>query len=46
MEAPRLIAESIKLEDAVRKVAIEVAKARDVLYLGRGPCIPWPWKAL
>src|SRR5215469_9906064 len=37
LEAPRLIAESIQLEDAVRKVAVEVAKARDVLYLGRGP---------
>jgi glucosamine--fructose-6-phosphate aminotransferase (isomerizing) len=40
LEAPRLIAESIKLEDAVRSVAIEVAKARDVLYLGRGPMYP------
>ena len=37
LEAPRLIAESIQLEDAVRGVAQEVAKARDVLYLGRGP---------
>jgi glucosamine--fructose-6-phosphate aminotransferase (isomerizing) len=37
IEAPRLIAESIQLEDAVRGVAAEVAKARDVLYLGRGP---------
>jgi glucosamine--fructose-6-phosphate aminotransferase (isomerizing) len=37
LEAPRLIAESIGLEDAVRAVAVEIAKARDVLYLGRGP---------
>ncbi|MDP1632443.1 MAG: glutamine--fructose-6-phosphate transaminase (isomerizing) [Caulobacter sp.] len=37
LEAPRLIAESIGLEDAVREVAAEIAKARDVLYLGRGP---------
>ncbi|WP_369060598.1 glutamine--fructose-6-phosphate transaminase (isomerizing) [Caulobacter sp. 73W] len=37
LEAPRLIAESIQLEDAVRTVASEIAKARDVLYLGRGP---------
>ena len=37
LEAPRLIAESISLEDAVRAVAVEIAKARDVLYLGRGP---------
>ncbi|MFL5298690.1 MAG: glutamine--fructose-6-phosphate transaminase (isomerizing) [Phenylobacterium sp.] len=40
LEAPRLVAESIKLEDAVREVALEVAKARDVLYLGRGPMYP------
>ncbi|MDB5446207.1 MAG: hypothetical protein JWQ97_1524 [Phenylobacterium sp.] len=38
--APRLIAESIQLEDAVRSIAVEVAKARDVLYLGRGPMYP------
>ena len=37
LEAPRLIAESIQLEEEVRKAAIDVAKARDVLYLGRGP---------
>jgi len=37
LEAPRLIAESIGLEDAVRLVAVDIAKARDVLYLGRGP---------
>jgi glucosamine--fructose-6-phosphate aminotransferase (isomerizing) len=35
--APRLIGEAIGLEEAVRGVAAEVAKARDVLYLGRGP---------
>jgi len=40
LEAPRLIAESIELEEAVRGVAQEVAKARDVLYLGRGPMYP------
>ncbi len=40
MEAPRLIAESIQLEEAVRLVAVEIAKARDVLYLGRGPMYP------
>lgn len=36
IEAPRLIAESIGLEDAIRTIAADVAKARDVLYLGRG----------
>ncbi|MFN3520638.1 MAG: glutamine--fructose-6-phosphate transaminase (isomerizing) [Phenylobacterium sp.] len=35
--APRLIAEAIGLEDAIKDIAAEVAKARDVLYLGRGP---------
>ncbi|WP_293678033.1 glutamine--fructose-6-phosphate transaminase (isomerizing) [uncultured Phenylobacterium sp.] len=40
LEAPRLIAESIELEAAVRGVALEVARARDVLYLGRGPMYP------
>ena len=40
LEAPRLVAESIKLEEAVRLVAAEVSKARDVLYLGRGPMYP------
>ncbi len=40
LEAPRLMAESINLEEAVRLVAIEVAKARDVLFLGRGPMYP------
>ena len=38
--APRLIAESIHLEDAVKAVATEIAKARDVLFLGRGPMYP------
>jgi glucosamine--fructose-6-phosphate aminotransferase (isomerizing) len=37
LESPRLIAESIQLEDSVRAVAQDIAKARDVLYLGRGP---------
>ena len=37
LEAPRLIAEAIGLEDALKDIAIDIAKARDVLYLGRGP---------
>ncbi|HEV2532109.1 glutamine--fructose-6-phosphate transaminase (isomerizing) [Phenylobacterium sp.] len=40
LEAPRLVAESIKLEDAVKGIAQEVSKARDVLFLGRGPMYP------
>ena len=37
LEAPRLIAEAIGLEDALKDIAAEIAKAKDVLYLGRGP---------
>ncbi|NGM52247.1 glutamine--fructose-6-phosphate transaminase (isomerizing) [Caulobacter sp. 602-2] len=37
LEAPRLIAEAIGLEGAIKEIAADVAKARDVLYLGRGP---------
>lgn len=37
LEAPRLIGESIELEEAIKTIAVDVAKARDVLYLGRGP---------
>lgn len=40
LEAPRLIAEAINLEEAIRAIAIDVAKARDVLFLGRGPMFP------
>ena len=36
LEAPRLVGESIGLEEAIRQIAADVAKARDVLYLGRG----------
>jgi glucosamine--fructose-6-phosphate aminotransferase (isomerizing) len=37
LEAPRLIAEAIGLEDALKEIAFDIAKARDVLFLGRGP---------
>lgn len=40
VEAPRLIAEAINLEEAVQGVAHELSKAADVLYLGRGPMYP------
>ena len=36
LEAPRLVSEAIGMEEAVRAAAVDVAKARDVLYLGRG----------
>jgi glucosamine--fructose-6-phosphate aminotransferase (isomerizing) len=37
---PRLMAEAIKLEGEIEVLAREVAKARDVLYLGRGTAYP------
>ena len=40
LETPRLIAKSIGVEERVRVVAQEIAKARDVLYLGRGAMFP------
>jgi glucosamine--fructose-6-phosphate aminotransferase (isomerizing) len=33
------------LEDEIAAVAREMAEARDVLFLGRGQCIRWRWKA-
>ena len=40
LEAPRLLAESLQVEAAIQALAPELAKARDVLYLGRGPMYP------
>jgi glucosamine--fructose-6-phosphate aminotransferase (isomerizing) len=40
LEAPRLISESLQVEEAIREIAHEVARARDVLYLGRGAMFP------
>ena len=40
LEAPRLIAEAANLEEEIRALAPELAKARDILYLGRGPMFP------
>jgi glucosamine--fructose-6-phosphate aminotransferase (isomerizing) len=40
LELPRLIGEALKVEDAVARLAVEIAKARDVLYLGRGQHYP------
>jgi glucosamine--fructose-6-phosphate aminotransferase (isomerizing) len=37
LEAPRLLVDAMQVEDAIREVAIQTSKARDVLYLGRGP---------
>jgi glucosamine--fructose-6-phosphate aminotransferase (isomerizing) len=40
LQTPRHIAELLKQEAQIKAVAEEVAKARDVLYLGRGPSYP------
>ena len=40
MEAPRLLADALQVEEEVRGLAQEIAKARDVLYLGRGAMFP------
>ncbi|HEX4196973.1 MAG TPA: glutamine--fructose-6-phosphate transaminase (isomerizing) [Caulobacteraceae bacterium] len=40
MEAPRLLAEAVVDEEVIRALAFDVAKARDVLYFGRGAMYP------
>jgi len=40
LETPRLIGRSIKLESQIGELAMELAKAKDVLYLGRGALYP------
>ncbi len=40
LETPRLIGESIKMEEKVKALAYELSKAEDVLYLGRGALFP------
>jgi glucosamine--fructose-6-phosphate aminotransferase (isomerizing) len=40
LEAPRLIADAIRDDGWILPVAQEIAKARDVLYLGRGAMFP------
>ncbi len=39
-EAPRLIAEAIAVEDSIEPICLELSRARDVLYLGRGAMYP------
>lgn len=40
METPRHVADALQQDDAIRTLATEIAKARDVLYLGRGHFFP------
>ncbi|HRH20105.1 MAG TPA: glutamine--fructose-6-phosphate transaminase (isomerizing) [Brevundimonas sp.] len=39
-EAPRLIAEALKMDGDIRHVVVDLAKATDVLFLGRGSMFP------
>jgi glucosamine--fructose-6-phosphate aminotransferase (isomerizing) len=39
-EVPRLLSEAIASESAIEKLSYELAKARDVIYLGRGSQFP------
>src|SRR4029079_2300547 len=40
IETPRLMASALTLESQIEKLAQNLAKARDVLYLGRGTSFP------
>jgi glucosamine--fructose-6-phosphate aminotransferase (isomerizing) len=40
IEVPRLMAEALKLEPEIEKLARDLSKSRDVLYLGRGTSFP------
>jgi len=40
LEVPSRAAEVLENDEAIKKIAERVAKARDVLYLGRGNCYP------
>jgi glutamine---fructose-6-phosphate transaminase (isomerizing) len=39
-EAPRMVAEALRLETQIEKLAKQLSKAQDVLYLGRGTSYP------
>ncbi len=40
LELPRLVAEALTHEPSIEKIAMEIAKAEDVLYVGRGVSFP------
>jgi glucosamine--fructose-6-phosphate aminotransferase (isomerizing) len=40
IETPRLMTQTLALEPQIEKLSLELAKARDVLYLGRGTSFP------
>lgn len=44
VEIPAAMNAALEHDDHIAKMAHLVSPARDVLYLGRGPIIPWRWK--
>ena len=40
LKTPRLVGEAIKQADAIEKIALDLSKADNALYLGRGLCFP------
>ncbi len=40
LETPRKISEALKASDAIEKIAHDIAKATDILYIGRGVSYP------
>jgi glutamine---fructose-6-phosphate transaminase (isomerizing) len=40
IQVPRLMAQALSLEPQIEKLALDLAKAKDVLYLGRGTSFP------
>ena len=40
IEVPRLMAQALKLEPQIEKLALDLAKVKDALYLGRGTSFP------
>ena len=40
LETPRKVAEALKASDAIEEIAREIAKATDILYIGRGVSFP------
>ena len=40
LEIPRLVSEALKQSDAIEEIAKEIAKASDILYIGRGVHFP------
>jgi glucosamine--fructose-6-phosphate aminotransferase (isomerizing) len=40
LEIPRLLTEALQQEEAIRALALDLSRARDVLYLGRGAMFP------